>query len=181
MATFGSVTSNTALVGETRLNIVNFRKGGTAPADSTLGTTPTVPTLLFSATNQLISGNLPLPPDMDVTVNPTLVLMCALDVAETNLDTLDWTCDYLVTEPASGDAGLLKTSTQITGLVTVTTAGGLVQGNVYEVPLTFAVGDATNPIDATKDDIGFEIHLTNTTGVGAAHVFAGRFSYERAD
>ncbi len=180
MSKFGEVSSAKVLTAQMRLSVTNFRKGGTAPSDSTLGTTPTVPTLLFTATNQLLSGSVPIPRDMDRSVNPQLTLQFALDVAESDSDTLDFTGDYIVTEHLAGDGGLVKASTQLTGSVTVTTAGGLVQGEVYELALTLNVGDATNPIGADSDDISFEVHLTNTTGVGRAHLFAGRFDYERS-
>ena len=50
MTAFGAVTSNTVLSDQLILGINNFRKGVTAPADGTLGTTPTVPTILFALT-----------------------------------------------------------------------------------------------------------------------------------
>ena len=85
-----------------------------------------------------------------------------------NLDTLDITCDYVAVTTTTAD-GFAKTSTQITGQVTTVT-GRLAIGDLYQMTLSFASGDATNPLSTSVLAIAVEIHLTNVTGVAAAHL-----------
>jgi len=65
-------------------SILNLRKGATAPVDSTLGTTPTVPTLYFSATNELVSGYITMHEAWDKNYDLELELVWALATAQTN-------------------------------------------------------------------------------------------------
>ena len=55
MTLFGAVGSASALSDQLILGLNDFRNGATSPANGTLGTTPTVPTKLFAATNELIA------------------------------------------------------------------------------------------------------------------------------
>jgi uncharacterized protein involved in outer membrane biogenesis len=152
-----------------------FRKGATAPTDVTIGTTPTVPALLFDATGELVSLYHSLPQDLDTGHDVILRLQWSLAAVQLNGDTLDVTCDY--TAPTlTGGAGIAKTSTQITGQFTCVT-GRLAIGDLYTMDLTVPFGDATNPL-ASAVGVAFEFHLTNTTGVAACHLVDGDFIYE---
>ncbi len=167
-STFGHLERTLHLSGD------QFRKGATAPTDVTIGTTPTIPALLFDATGELASLYHSLPADADLTQDIILRLQFSLSVAETNLDTCDFTCDY--TAPTlAGAAGIAKASTQVTGQFTAVT-GRLAAGDIYTMDITFTSGDATNPL-ASALGIAFEIHLTNTTGVGAIELIDGDFIY----
>ena len=88
------------------------------------------------------------------------------------------TLDYVSPVPGTTGAGLTKTSTQITGQTTVTTAAGLAIADVYTLTFTLDVGDTENPITAATNSVCCEFHLTNTTGVGAIHLVSGCFAYE---
>lgn len=182
MTAFGDVLSNTALTRQIVFGINNFRKGVTAPADGTLGTTPTVPTILFAATNELLTVGSLMPFNWDRTVDATLFLSWALASAETNGDTLDITIDYTVPIVNSTGSGPGKASTQLTSQTTVTTGNGLAVGDVYSMTATLASADATNPF-TSSNAIGFaiEFHLTNTTGVASAHFLGACIQYEATD
>lgn len=180
MTLLRDVAGNTPLANQLILDLVNFRKGVTSPTDSTIGTSPVTPTLLFAATNELVSTFLVMPPtNWDRTVDCTLVLIWALSVAETNGDVLSVTLDYTVPLKNTTGSGPGKASTQVLGTTTVTTADGLAAEDVYTTNMVLPSADATNPF--TSDDAqGFslELHLTNTVGVGAAHLLGGCVAYE---
>ena len=99
----------------------------------------------------------------------------ALVNVQLNGDTLDLTCNYVAPTLATA-AGFAKTSTGITGQVTTVT-GRLAVGDLYEMILTFAQGDGTNPL-ASAVAIAAEINLTNVTGVIAAHLVGATMRYE---
>jgi len=182
MTVFGDVVSSTALTRQIVLGINNFRKGVTSPADGTLGTTPTTPTLLFAATNELLTVGTLMPFNWDRTVDATLFLVWALASVETNADTLDVTIDYTVPIVNLTANGPGKASTQLTPQLTVTTGNGLAVGDVYSMTATLASAEATNPF-TSADAIGFviEMHLTNTTGVASAHFLGACIQYEATD
>ena len=165
--TFGSVSSDQTLTRSIHLGISNWRGGATAPTAQTIGTTPTIEAQRFSATNELLSTFASLPSDMDRTQNATLRLQWSLAAAETDSDTLDITVDYTAVLANSTGDGVGRTSTQVTGQVTVTTANGLAAGDIYEMDITIASGDATNPLTSSVG-LALEFHLTNTTGVASA-------------
>ena len=178
MTTLGAVVSNTTLSRQLILNVNDFRFGVTSPTSSTLGTTPTVPTLLFANTNELLTVGEIMPLNWDRTVDVDLIMFWALAVGETNLDTLDITYDYVVPLNNTGGAGPDKASTGATGQFTAVT-GRLAVADIYSMTTTFNRADATNPY-TSSDAIGFaiEVHMTNTTGVGSAHFLGGCLSYE---
>lgn len=176
MTAFGDVAGNTALTRSIHIDISNLRQGATAPTEVLIGTTPEVPALRFAATNELVSVYASFPQDMDTTQDVTFQLQWALVAAETDSDTLDITCDYVAVTPLSTGDGPNKTSTQVTGQVTVTTANGLAIGDVYEMSITFSAADATNPLSGASG-IGLEFHLTNTTGVASADLLDADFIY----
>ena len=178
MTLAGDVISNTALSDSIPLGINNFRKGVTAPADGTLGTTPTTPTLLFANVAELLTVGAVMPDNWDRTVDINLQLFWSLAAVQTNLDTLDLTVDYTVPRLV-GAAGPGKASTQVTGQVTAVT-GRLAIGDPYQMTIALARADATNPYTAA-DAVGFiwEIHLTNVAQVASAHLLGGRIDYER--
>jgi len=168
MATMGHLERTLHLSGD------QFRKGATAPTDVTIGTTPTIQALHFDATAELASLYHSLPADVDRTQDIILRLQCSLSAVEVNLDTCDFTCDYTVPTLVGG-AGIAKASTNVTGSFTAVT-GRLAIGDMYELDITFVAGDATNPLAAALG-IAFEIHLTNTTGVGEIDIVDGDFIY----
>lgn len=175
MGDFGAVAANQTLSREQRVSGAQFRKGVTAPTDATIGTTPTVPALLFDATAELATAVLEKPQDWEPATDITLVILWALVNVQVNNDTLDITCNY--TAPTLTTAGGFgKASTGITGQVTAVT-GRLAIGDLYEMTLTFAQGDATNPL-TNAVAIAAEINMTNLTGVAAAHLLGATMRYE---
>jgi hypothetical protein len=175
MSNFGEVASNQALTRQLHLSGTQFRKGATAPTDATIGTTPTVPALLFDATNELASLYHSLPVDADLTQDIILRLQFSLVNVQVNNDTCDFTCDYTAVTTTTAE-GVAKASTQVTGQFTAVT-GRLAIGDLYTMDITFQAGDATNPL-ASAIGIAFELHLTNVTGVAAIHLIDGDFIYE---
>lgn len=174
---FGNVNTANTLAKAVSLDIKNFRKGVTAPSEVTIGSTPTIAGLHFSATAELVSGYFTLPVQMDRTVNPNLVLFISLSDTEINSDTLDLTLDYTATIENSTGSGIAKTSTQLTAATTVTTASGLAIGDMYSISFPLDVSDATNPL-TLANAIAFEFHLTNITGVAEFDLVGGCFLYE---
>jgi len=171
MSEFGEVLTNQSLSRQLIYPVVNFRKGVTAPSDATQGTTPTVPTLRFTAVAELASIGITMPSDWDETKDLDLIFDGALVVGQTNLDTWDWTIDYIFSEDPANNNSLLKTSTQVTGQATVTTANGLAAGDVYRIIVPVSAVDANNPF-ANATSMAFECHLTNVTGVGDIDVIS---------
>jgi hypothetical protein len=151
-----------------------FRRGVTAPTDVTIGSTPTIAALQFALVGELASLYHSFPEDLDRNHDITLRLQFSLAAVETNGDTCDFTCDYTAPTVATG-AGIAKASTQVTGQFTAVT-GRLAIGDMYTMDITFPFADATNPI-AVALGIAFEIHLTNTTGVGLIDLVDGDFIY----
>jgi hypothetical protein len=151
-----------------------FRRGVTAPTDVTIGSTPTIAALQFALVGELASLYHSFPEDLDRNHDITLRLQFSLAAVETNGDTCDFTCDYTAPTIATG-AGIAKASTQVTGQFTAVT-GRLAIGDMYTMDITFPFADATNPI-AVALGIAFEIHLTNTTGVGIIDLVDGDFIY----
>ena len=180
MTAFGDVAANEALSEQIVLGINNFRKGVTAPADGTLGTTPTTPTILFASTLERLTVGVLMPFNWDRSVDVDLVLLWSLAVAETNADTLDVTVDYVVPIENSTGNGPNKASTQVTGQITATTGNGLAIGDVYAMTISLNRNDATNPYASTGIGFVFELGLTNTTGVASAHFLAACIAYERS-
>ena len=72
--------------------------------------------------------------------------------------------------------GFARASSQITGLVTAVT-GRLAIGDLYQMTLSFSAGDGTNPLSTATLAIALEIHLTNVTGVTAAHLAGAVLRY----
>lgn len=175
MTQAGNVQSSADLVRVQRISGTQFRKGVTAPTDETVGTTPTVPVLRFGNVNELVTVVVPIPPNYQPGTDIEVVVLWSLVNAQLNLDTLDVTCDYVAATLAGG-GGLAKTSTQITGQVTAVT-GRLAAGDLYEMTLTFAAADATNPL-ASAIELALEIHLTNVTGVAEADLVSGFVQFD---
>ena len=179
MTTAGQVLSNTPLSDQVVLGINNFRKGITAPADGTLGTSPTVPTILFALAAERLAGGVIMPFNWDRTVDVDLVLLWALAAVETNLDELDVVMDYTVPRINTGGVGPGKTSTQVTGQIIAIT-GELAIGDPYQMVIPLARADANNPYTST-DALGFafEFGLANVLEVASAHFLGGCINYER--
>lgn len=176
MSKFGQVLTNESLRRQLIYPVENFRKGVTAPTDQTQGTTPAIPTLRFTAAEEIASIGIVMPADWDETQDVDLIFEGALVVGQTNLDTWDWTVDYIFWENPGNNSSLLKTSTQVTGQVAVTTANGLAIDDVYRLTNTLSAVDATNPF-ANAKGMGFECHLTNVTGVGSIDIVSFCMAY----
>jgi hypothetical protein len=159
------------------LELSAFRKGVTAPTDSTLGTTPTVPTLLFDATNELLSLGTVMPFGWDKGANVEFITIWALAATQLDLDALDVTVDYIAFDKETTGAGLLRTSTQLLGSTAVTADKGLAIGDIYTVSSPFAFDDANNPFNPLTIGFAAEIHLTNVAEVASAHLVAACISY----
>ena len=178
MTTFGAVNTSQSLTRSIILTVDDFRKGVTAPTDATIGTTPTIPALLFNATNELLSAHVIMPQNWDHSVDASFDMVWSLAANQTNNDVLSTTVDYTVPIKLSTGDGVAKTSTQLTPTVTVTTANGLATGDIYVVSGTLASADAINPFSAAAA-LGFclEFHMTNTTGVASAHFIAACINF----
>ncbi len=177
MTAFGAVNSATALSRQLVIELSDFRMGATAPTSSTVGTTPTVPTLLFAATNELLSLGTLMPLNWDKTVSANFIMVWALAATQLNADALDVTVDYIVFDKDTTGAGLTKTSTQLTPSTSVTTGNGLAIADVYMVSSVMAFNDASNPFAVNSNGIAVEIHLTNVTGVASAHFIGACIDY----
>ena len=170
MSHFGEVASDQVLIRALHLSGEQFRKGATAPTDVTIGTTPTIPALLFDAIGELASIYHSIPVDIDPAADVILRMQFSLSSVQLNGDTCDFTCDY--TAPTLvGGAGIAKASTQVTGQFTAVT-GRLAIGDLYVMDITLPAGDATNPL-AAAIGVALEIHLTNVVGVGDIHLLDG--------
>lgn len=180
MTLFGEIPSDKDLERAITLNLVNFRKGATAPADVTIGTSPVVPALRFSAVNQLLSLSQPMPiTNWNRGVDIDILLIWSLVNAQVNNDQLSVTMDYNAWQTQATGQGASKTSTQLTNNLSVITAEGLAIEDLYAQQFTLATGDATNPL-TNADGVAFEIHLTNLTGVAAADLMCACIHYNAA-
>lgn len=162
------------------LTLDDFRKGVTAPTDATAGTTPTIPVLLFNATNELLSFSTVMPANWDKSKDCSLAFILGLASAQSNNDTLDMTVDYVTIKKNTTGAGVAKTSTQLTPSIDVTTATGLAIGDVYVISMVLAAADSDNGFALDDEAIAFcaELHLTNVTEVADIHLISGCINYE---
>ena len=105
-------------------------------------------------------------------------MLWALVGAETDLETLDVTLNYIRLVPG----GLLtKTNTTLTMQDTVTTAEGLAANTEYVLTHTIDQGAGDNNGFSNGDNtvgLAFEMKMTNITGVIAMNVIAIRLIYE---
>lgn len=171
-----------ALFSSTRsvvLTLDDYRKGVTAPTDATVGSTPTIPVLLFNATNELLSLHTVMPIDWDKSKDCSVDFVWSLSSNESNNDVLSVTIDYVAVKKNTTGAGIAKTSTALTPTTTVTTANGLAIGDIYTMSAILAQDDSNNGFAAGDDTTGFclEFHLTNTTGVADIHFVGGCINY----
>jgi len=173
---FGEINSSTVITRAINISGENLRNGVTAPSSNLRGTTPSVPVLTFANTNELASATINMPTNWN-NGDVTLIIDWALNTGETNADTLDVTIDYVAWQLPPGSSSILKTSTQVTGQITATTANGLASGDMYRMSITILAADATNPL-ASAVSIALELHLTNTTGVGSADILGALIQYE---
>jgi len=179
MTLFGAVNTSTALQRSIILTIDDFRKGVTAPADATIGTTPTVPALLFNATNELLSAHVVMPINWDKNVDVSLEWVWSLSTGQTNNDVLSITIDYVTIRRNTTGAGVGKTSTQNTPTTTLITANGLAVGDIHTMSTTLSGADGNNGYSGGDNSTGFcfEFHLTNLTGVADIHFISGCINF----
>jgi len=174
--TFGAIGSDQVLTRAINFSGAQFGKGGTAPTDVLLGTSPEVPALLFDAIAETASVYTAFLPDMDLSQDITIRFQFALVNTQINGDVLSLTIDYVVPIAGTTASGPTKTSTQLTPTRTITTGEGLAVADVYEITATILAGDATNPLSGGVG-IAIEIHLTNLTDVAAIHVLDADIEY----
>jgi hypothetical protein len=161
--------------GQMIIDLSAFKIGVTFPAPETIGTTPTVNVLLFTATNELVSGTTLFPDALDRTRPVQFKLEFALSAGQTNGDVLDITADYIAAGHGPGN-GYAKTSTNLTSSVTCTTAQGLGIGDVYHVDFILQPLDANNPL-ADAESISFEFHMTNVDEVTEIYFVGGAITF----
>lgn len=153
-----------------------FRRGAIAPTVDTLGSTPTVGTQRFSATNELLSCTLYMP----LTWNRRAIVLSflwALEDTQIAGDTFDLSLDCSFNELGPG-LGLLKANQTLTSGFTCSEEQGLAQGDLYLVDFTLnALNTTLNP---STLGISFEIHMTNTDEVAEAHFIGGNAHYNMA-
>ncbi len=180
MTLFGLVPSEQQLTRSIVLTVDDYRKGATGPSDATVGTTPTIPVLLFNATNELLSLHTVMPINWDKAQDTSIDFVWSLSSVEVNLDVLSITIDYVTIKKNTTGAGIAKTSTQLIPTVTMTTANGLAVGDIYTMSATLAAADGSNGFGAGDDVTGFcfEFHLTNLTGVADIHFVGGCVNYK---
>lgn len=179
MTQFGDVRSDTELRRQLVLTEDQFRKGVTAPADVTIGATPTIQALRFSAIDELISLFQVMPFNWD-RGDIDLMFAWSLVSAQTDGDQLSSTVDYVALIELSTGSGIAKTSTQLTNDITVTTDNGLAIGDIYTQTFTLLAANGTNPLAAALG-IGIEFHLTNIVGVASADLIGACIDYAVTD
>ncbi len=177
MGDFGDVNNTQTLTRQVLLNHWDMVQLNAEPVFGSSGTTPSIPGYFFTETAGILQIMIPLPDDMDRTIDPTLRLFFVLTATETNGDTLDLTYDYVAMVASSTGDGSAKTSTNDTASQAVTTGNGLAIGDLYAIDLVIDAGDATNPL-AGADVLVIEFHMTNTTGVAEMDIGSGTFTYE---
>ena len=180
MTLFGVVDTEQQLIRSIILTIDDYRKGSTGPSDAPTGDTPTIPLLLFNATNELLSLHVVMPTNWDKDQDCTLDFVWSLASNQTNNDVLSVTVDYVAIQKETTGAGIAKTSTQLTPTLTVTTANGLATGDIYTMAATLAAADGSNGFTGGDKTTGFyfEFHLTNLTGVADIHFVGGCINYK---
>lgn len=159
------------------INSNQWRRGATAPTETTIGTTPQTRVLLFDAINEVAGVYVNFPDDMDKTKDVRFDIDFCLVNAQTNNDVLSLTMDYVIISENSTGSGLDKVSTQVLATKTVTTANGLAINDVYIVQCPLSAGDANNPINGNVTGLSIDVHMTNVTGVIAMHAIDGHLHY----
>lgn len=178
MTDFGAVLSSVPLIRSPgHVGVETLRKGSTAPTDVLVGTTPSVPALLFDATAELVSGSFELPSTYDGG-DVVFTLYGALVNVQLNGDVWSWNVDYLAVTPGTTGEGITKASTNLTPTRTITTGEGLAIDDVYDLAFTFGAGDATNPLSTDVKIIVFEMSLANLTGVAAIHAIHATVEFD---
>ncbi len=173
---FGDIAGNVELNRQLVLPVENFRVGAIPPDENLRGTTPSVPVLTFDAVAESACTGFVMPIDWD-NGDFEIILEWALVNVQIDSDTLDVTIDYIAWEdPPNSGNNILKTSTQLTPQITVTTADGLAIGDVYRMGADVLAADADNPL-ANVGGFALEVHLTNITGVIAVDLLSVCISY----
>lgn len=176
MSDFGAVGSNTSLLRTIHFSGGELGRGVTQPTDVTIGTSPEVPALLFDAVAETAAIMVRFSPDMDRSTDMTLRLLWSLVAGQSDTDQLDVTIDYVAVTTGTTALGPSKASTQILATQQVTTAEGLATDDVYQMDITIAAADATNPL-AAASGIALEMHLTNLVEVAAIHLLDADLEY----
>ena len=178
MTQLGAILSNTPMKRQFIMTIDQFRKGVTAPADVTIGTTPTIPAFRFNATAELVSAFISLPTNFDYDIDSNLLLFWSLANTQINGDNLNVTLDYTAARAFETGKGVNKTSTQLTDSITLTTAQGLAVADVYTTRFILDRNDANNPMSEGTTGIAVEFHLTDIVDVTEIHLIGVCVSYE---
>jgi hypothetical protein len=167
--------------GQVLIDLDVFKKGVNAPADSTIGTTPTTPALLFTLANQVVAGNILFPTDLDRSQPVVMRLEFSLAATQSDGDTLDVTADYIAVGHGTGN-GYIKASTQLTSSFDVTDdasaidGSGLEIGDVYHLTFDIQADDAVNPL-GDAESMTFEFHMTNVLEVASINFVGASLGY----
>ena len=142
------------------LPLESWTLGGTGPAAATKGTTPAVPGLRFTATNQKITRLVRVPAGFSGLDDVKIRVEMVLNQAESVGDDINLTLNYEVRAVGEAFGG---TSSSVTGTTDV--GSNNADGKRHTVEFTLPFDDADNPI-AAGDLIAVEMTLTNTTTIG---------------
>lgn len=146
-----------------RLPMENFRKGGTAPAETIRGN---MAGFLFNADAELLTIAVCVPMDWDEASDIVLAIYCVLDSAETADDKIDWETTVIsVADHEDADVAGTQTPGVEHDIGAFTAAGTL-----HRCEIVLDYDDGTCPI-AMGDTIS--IVLSRTTNVGSAGYVAG--------
>ena len=173
---YGAGSTALDVMRQSVVRIDNFKLGAVAPIKVTIGTTPVIAALRFANIDETISAYEILPLNYSGGTM-SIILIWSLVSTQTNNDTLNVTLDYVAPIIYSTGDGAARDSTQLTATTTVTTAKGLAIGDIYTMEFILNPLDTTNPL-ASANGIGWEFHLTNTSGVASADLLSACLNYE---
>lgn len=160
------------------LTMEDFFLGVNAPVPVTLGTTPTIHALRYSATIEKASTHMFLPWDLDPNNRIGLHMEFALIDVQSPGDSLDVTVDYIIMAPETPGAGPGKANTTLLVSEEVTVEKGANPLDIYRLTTFIEPDDATNPFWLDRRmNIALELHLTNTTGVARADLISTCLCY----
>jgi len=146
-----------------RLPMENFRKGATAPTETTRAGTAG---FRFDADTEIIYIQFCVPPDWDGASDIDVVIYCVLNADETANDIIDWETSVV---SAADHEDVDTAPTQSPG-VSHDIVGDTGAGVLHKVTITLDYDDSTCPI-AAGDNVS--ITLSRTSDVGGAGYAAG--------
>lgn len=144
-----------------------------------IGTTPAVPAAFSSTTAHYYRSNITMPLDWNKNEDVDIRYQIGPVFAETDGDEMSWTLDYIAMVKETTAKGPLKTSTQMTTDVTLTTAFGVAAGDIYDLVFTLDKDNSDNgwALGDKTVSIAFDLHLTNITDVQWVRVYGISLDY----